>query len=50
MKKRNNNLAPYAFLLIFIIVCMILVNIGGNVVNELTIDEFTKYLETNQIT
>ena len=44
MKKRNNNLAPFVFLFVFIIMCMILVNIQGSVVNELTIDEFTSYL------
>ena len=49
MKKRNNNLAPFVFLFVFIIMCMILVNIQGSVVNELTIDEFTSYLENNQI-
>jgi len=49
MKKKNNNLKPFIFLLVFIIVCMILVNLNGNKVNKLTIDEFTKYLETNQI-
>ena len=50
MKKKNNNLTPFVFLLIFIVGCMILVNLQNNVVNKLTIDEFTKYLETNQIT
>jgi len=50
MKKKNNNLTPFVFLLVFIVGCMILVNLQSNVVNKLTIDEFTKYLETNQIT
>ena len=49
MKKKNNNLTPFVFLFIFIIVCMILVNFQGSKVNELTIDEFTNYLNTNQI-
>ena len=49
MKKKNNNLKPFIFLLVFIIGCMILVNINGNKVNKLSINEFTKYLETNQI-
>ena len=50
MKKKNNNLTPFIFLFVFIIMCMILVSLQGSVVNELTINEFTKYLETNQIT
>ena len=50
MKKKTNNLTPFVFLLVFIVGCMILVNLQSNVVNKLTIDEFTKYLETNQIT
>jgi len=49
MKKKNNNLTPFIFLFVFIIGCMILVNIKGNKVNELTIDEFTKYLNNNEI-
>ena len=35
---------------ILILICMILVSVQGNKVNELTINEFTKYLDTNQIT
>ena len=50
MKKKNNNLTPFVFLLVFIILCMILVNIQGAKVNEITIDEFTKYLNNNEIT
>ena len=50
MKKKNNNLTPFVFLLVFIVGCMILVNLQKNVVNKITIDEFTKFLETNQIT
>ena len=50
MKKKNNNLTPFIFLFIFIIGCMILVNFKGTKVNELRIDEFTHYLDTNQIT
>ena len=49
MKKRNNNLTPFIFLFVFIVGCMILVNIQGNKVNELTIDEFTKHLDNNEI-
>jgi len=50
MKRKKNNLVPYAFLLIFIIICLILVNINGSTVNKITINEFTKYLESNEIT
>ena len=49
-KKKNNNLTPFVFLFAFIIICMILVSLQGNKVNEITINEFTKYLEENQIT
>ena len=49
MKKKNNNLTPFIFLFVFIVGCMILVNIQGNKVNELTIDEFTKHLDNNEI-
>ena len=50
MKKKNNNLAPFVFLLVFIVMCMILVNLQGATVNEITIDEFTKYLDDKEIT
>ena len=50
MKKKNNNLTPFIFLLVFIVVCMILVNMNGSKVNEITIDEFTKYLNNSEIT
>ena len=49
MKKKNNSLTPFVFLLVFIIGCMILVNLQKNVVNKITIDEFTKYLDSQQI-
>ena len=49
LKKKNTNLTPFVFLLVFIVGCMILVNLKGNVVNELSIDEFTKHLENNEI-
>ena len=50
MKRKNNNLAPFAFLLVFIIICMIIVNIQGNKINKLTINEFTQHLENSEIT
>ena len=49
-KKNNNNLTPFVFLLVFIILCIILVNFQGTKINEITIDEFTKYLENSEIT
>ena len=49
-KKNNNNLTPFVFLLVFIVLCMILVNMKGAKVNEITIDEFTKYLNNSEIT
>ena len=48
--RKNNNLAPFAFLLVFIFICMIIVNIQGNKINELTINEFTQHLENSEIT
>ena len=50
MKKKNNNLTPFVFLLVFIVLCMIIVNMQGAVVNEITIDEFTSYLDNKEIT
>ena len=49
-KRKNNNLTPFVFLLVFIIICMIIVNIQGNKVNELSINEFTQHLEKSEIT
>ena len=49
IKKKNSNLTPFIFLFVFIIGCMILVNLQGSKVNELTINEFTKFLDNNQI-
>ena len=48
-KKQNSNLKPFIFLFVFIIGCMILVNLQGAKVNKLTIDEFTNYLNNNEI-
>lgn len=41
---------PYVFLLMFIIACMILVNIKGSIVNELSASEFMEALNNNEIT
>jgi len=48
-KTKTNNMMPYVLLLFFIIGCLILVNIKGNVVNELTASEFINYLENSEI-
>ena len=48
--KKKNNLLPYIFLFIFIVACMIFVNIGGKKVNELTANEFMNHLEKEEIT
>ena len=50
LKKKGNNLMPYVFLLVFIIGCMILVNIKGTIVKELSASEFMKALDENKIT
>ncbi len=49
MKKKTNNLAPYVFLLFFIVACMVIVNLKGNVVNELNASEFITNLENNNV-
>lgn len=49
MKKKTNNLMPYAFLLFFIIACLVVVNLKGKIVNELTASEFMTNLENNEI-
>jgi len=49
LKKKGNNLMPYVFLLIFIIGCMLLVNLQGSVVKELNASEFMTALEENKI-
>lgn len=49
MKKKTNNLAPYVFLLFFIVACMVIVNLKGNIVNELNASEFITNLENNNV-
>ena len=49
MKKKQNNLIPYVFLLVFIILCMIIVNIKGSIINEISTSEFMEALENNEI-
>ena len=49
-KKKVNNITPYIFLLVFIIACMIFVNLKGNIVNDLSASEFMDYLNKSEIT
>ena len=48
-KKRQNSMMPYILLLVFIIACMIFVNLGGKKVHELSADEFIEYLDSEKI-
>ena len=51
MKKKNvNSLMPYVFLLVFIIGCMIFVNINGKKINNLTANEFIDHLNKDEVT
>ena len=50
MKKKNNKLTPFIFLLVFIIACMIIVSINSKEVHKLTIDEFITHLNASEIT
>ena len=50
MKKKANSLLPYVFLLVFIIACMIIVNISGKKVNEFDVNEFIEHLDNKEIT
>ena len=49
MKKKQNSIMPFAFLLFFIIGCMILVNLGGKEIHELTASEFITNLDEGKI-
>ena len=49
MKKKTNNLAPYIFLFVFILICMVVVNLKGHTVHELNASEFMTLLEENKI-
>ena len=42
--KKQSSLAPIALLLVFIIGCMILVNMTGKKVNKINYDDFAKNL------
>jgi len=47
--KNNNSLTPFLFLLVFIVGCMILVNLTGKKVNELSVDEFNSHLKNGNV-
>ena len=51
MKKNKitNNMLPYVFLLFFIIACLIIVNVKGKVIHELTASEFITSLNNSEI-
>ena len=49
-KSIKKNLAPYAFLLIFIIGCLIIFKMFNVKVNELSYDEFMKDLNGGKVT
>ena len=48
-KKQTNNLMPYIFLLFFIVGCLVLANLSGKTVHELTASEFITNLNDNKI-
>ena len=49
IKNKTNNLTPFIFLLVFIIGCMIVVNMTGSKVNKLSYDEFAESLNNGEI-
>ena len=49
VKNKANNLTPFIFLLVFIIGCMIIVNMTGSKVNKLSYDEFAESLNNGEI-
>ncbi len=49
MKKKQNSMMPFIFLLFFIIGCMVLVNLGGKETHELTVSEFINNLDNGKI-
>ena len=48
-KTVKKNLFPYAFLLVFIIICLLFVNMFNKEINELTVDEFMTSLNEKEI-
>ena len=49
VKNKTNNLTSFIFLLVFIIGCMIIVNMTGSKVNKLSYDEFAESLNNGEI-
>ena len=49
-KKQASSMLPYAFLLFFIVACLIIVNLKSKIVNELTASEFINKLNNSDIT
>ena len=49
IKKKQNSIMPFILLFIFIIGCMILVNLGGKEIHELTTSEFITNLDEGKI-
>ena len=48
-KNKQNSILPYIFLLIFVISCMIYVNLNNHKVNELTVSDFITNLNEAKI-
>ncbi len=48
-KKKTSSILPYVFLLIFVIACMVYVNLNNRKVNELTVSEFITNLNEAKI-
>ena len=49
-KKQASSMLPYVFLLVFIVACLIIVNMKSKIVNELTASEFITKLNNSEIT
>ena len=49
MKKKTNSMLPYVFLLIFIIGCMVFVNLNSKEIHEIKASEFMKNLNEQKI-
>ena len=48
-KKKTNSMIPYIFLLLFIILCMVYVNLNNRKINELTASEFITNLNEAKV-
>ena len=49
-KKQTSNMLPYVFLLVFIVACLVIVNLKSKIINELTASEFITKLNNSEIT